>query len=104
MHGLLKDPYLALKASGQIIAKRIINHFLGKFSLTERPKTEYVESPSYFKSLLKRSDEAIQVQYIYDSQRSPRNANVYIGIQVNSYARCLIYDHLISLKSHGAVI
>lgn len=88
-------------------AKGMLNHFFGKFSQSQKPKTENVESVKYFKHLLKTaeilsiatiSDEAIQVKYTPEKQTPNRFTNVYIGAQINSYARCTLYKHLISLN------
>ena len=88
-------------------AKGLLNHFFGKFSQSQKPKTENVESVSYFKYLLEKAeilsiaritDEAVQVKYTPEKQAPNRFTNVYIGAQINSYARCILYEHLISLN------
>lgn len=94
-------------------AKGMLNHLFGKFSQSEKPKTEYVVSVSRFNNLVQTAeilniarvtDETIQVKYLPKKQALNRCTNVYIGAQVNSYARITLYKHLISLSKVKAKI
>ena len=51
-----------------------------------------------------RENDLLQVEYDNLFHSSNKNTNLYIWAQMNSYARCAMYDHMLSLENAGATI
>ena len=97
------------------LAKSLMNNLYGKFSEQIRTTvTEFVQSKealeristkNQIQSIIDvRENDLLQVEYDNLFLSSNKNTNIYIGAQINSYARCIMYDHMLSLENAGATI
>ena len=97
------------------LAKTMMNNLYGKFSEKIRSKvTEFVRCREALERIAGkhsihsiidiRDDDLLQVEYENPLFSSNRNTNIYIGAQINSYARCVMYEHMSKLDRAGANI
>ncbi len=94
--------------------KSMLNNFYGKFSQNSNfTETKFVNSHNQLMKIFKDNEVVgiyninefqVQVEYQPNKTKSNMQSSIYIGAQITSYARCIVYDYMMAIEKSGGKI
>ena len=94
--------------------KSMLNNFYGKFSQNSNfTETKFVNSHNQLMKIFKDNEVVgiyninefqVQVEYKPNKVKANTQSSIYIGAQITSYSRCIMYEHMMSIERAGGKI